>query len=223
MPIKLTRPLAAAFVSLLLAPTLSAQDLSQSSRAPSDTRDTALGATVGSEVRQFTEGVPELQQVDRAEDLRDASNRGSFVGADSGDATFFGSASQGGNAGGSRRMQGPTSRGSYRQRGLQSQSGRSRGTTLRPRLALGFHYTPEISPRLAENVQAYLKRIPNLNKNSSVRVSVEKNVVVLEGTVANAHDSALSAQLVALAPGVNKIDNRLEVVGAESPTPQASR
>jgi osmotically-inducible protein OsmY len=58
-----------------------------------------------------------------------------------------------------------------------------------------------------------------LSHNPSIRVCVEKNVVVLEGTVASAHDRILSAQLIALAPGVYAIDNRLKVAGADSPSP----
>jgi hypothetical protein len=223
MAIKLTRLLAATLVAMLLAPTVGAQDLSRSSQTPSADRDAALGANIDDAVKEFAEGEPEMRQVDRATELRDTGTRGSFVGADSDDATFIRSESPGGDSGGSRRTQGPTARGTFRQRGQQSQSGRSRGTTLRPRLALGFHYTPNLSPQFAKNTQAHLKRMPGLSKNSSIRVSVEKNVVVLEGIVANAHDRALSAQLVALTPGVHKIDNRLEVAGTDSPSPEISK
>ena len=217
MTIKITFPLVVVFIAMLLTPILSAQDLSESSTAVSAGSDPALGA----EGQELTDSVPELKQVDRK---RDTKSRGDFVGADSGDAGFFGGESQSGDSrDGSRRMQRPRSRESYQPGGLRSQPGRSRGTTLRPRLALGFPYTPKPSPRLAENVRACLQRIPSLSKNSSIRVSVENNVVVLAGTVANAHDRALSEQLVALAPGVNKIDNRLKVADADSPGPETGR
>ncbi len=217
MAIKLTRPLAATLVVMLLASTVGAQDLSRSSKITSAGGDEALGAKAAGQGQELTEGVPELEQSDRAK-LRDKSTRGSFVGADSDGAGFFEGTSRGDDTGdrmrGSRQTRGTGSRGSFRPRDQQSKPGRSRGTTLRPRLVLGFHYTPKVSPQLAENMRTCIKRIPSLNGISSVRVSVQQNVVVLEGTVASARDRALSAQLVALSPGVNKIDNRLKVTGA---------
>ena len=222
MAIKLIPPLAAALATMLFAQTVAAQSSSFSSQS-STTTSAGGDEVLGAEGQALAEGVPELKKVDRAK-LRDKSIRGGFVGADSGGAGFFDGMSQGGDrtgdrTGRSRWPQRPRSRGFHPQRGPQFQPGRSRGTTLRPRLALGFHYTPKVSPRLAENMQMCIKRIPSLNGTSPVRISVQQNVVVLEGTVASAHDRALSAQLVALSPGVCKIDNRLKVAAADSPSP----
>ena len=216
MPNKQTLLLATrALVVMLIAATVNAQDLSESSTTTPDSSDTELGASIGNEADKIADSVPELREADRSRDTR---NRGSFVGADSDGASFFdGDSKNDGKTTGQRSRQRARARDAYRPDGRRSQSGRSRGTTLRPRLALGFHYAPKPSPQLAENVRVCIKRIPSMQKNSSIRVSVQKNVVILEGTVANSHDRALAKQLVALSPGVTKIDNRIKVNGEKSP------
>lgn len=226
MAIESIRPLAVAVGIMLFAASVFAQDLEESSLSPSGAGDTALGADIGDEAKKIVESVPELREADRK---RDTKTRGSFVGADTGGKGLFESKTKGdGKTPGTRRQQRPGSREAYQPRpgGPQTQRGRARqtrGRTLRPRLALGFHYTPKFSPGLVENVRASLKRVASLNKNPSIRVSVEKNIVILTGTVANAHDRALSEQLVALSPGVYKIDNRLKVASADSPSPETGR
>ena len=99
------------------------------------------------------------------------------------------------------------------------QAGRSRGLNIRPTFTLGFAYRPKVSPKIGSNVRACLRRIPNFGDTSSIRVSVKRNVVILEGTVARKSDRALASQLVALEPGVIKIDNRLKVTSTPSTAP----
>ncbi len=106
----------------------------------------------------------------------------------------------------------------FQQPGQPWQSGQPRGLSIRPTFTLGFAYKPKVSPKIGNNVRTCLRRIPNFGNASSIRVNVKKNVVVLEGTVARKSDRALALQLVALEPGVVKIDNRLKVAGTPSTT-----
>jgi len=179
--------------------------LTQSSSA---SQGQAVGAGMQETLQGFTTGVPELQQ---AQQLRDTQARGGFVGTETGETPSFIGATEGGAAGATQqRRTGGRAAGTAGRRGMQPSQGR--GLVIRPTLRVGFAYTPTVSPAIGQNAHECLQRIPEFGKNSSIRARVEKNVVVLEGTVASRHESALAMQMVALEPGVVKVDNRLTVV-----------
>lgn len=171
--------------------------------------DTPVGEGIATSIESFSQGVPELRE---AQELRSTQERGSFVGSESGEGPgFVGAAEAGGSQTGgasARRTTGMTRR--------STQSRQASGPTVRPALVVGFAYAPKVSPSIDAKVRTCLDRLPNFGKTSSIRVRVEQNVVVLEGVVANHHDAALAMQMVALEPGVVKIDNRLTV--AKQPT-----
>lgn len=187
-----------------------AQNLSESS-VSSSTSDTPVGATISQQVQEFSEGgSPALQTINRA-DLRDTQSRGSFVGADSSSATLTETMSQTGG-----RTSTSTRRTQTRTSQFRPQQSAASTQVVRPTLTLGFSFTPTPPANLGQNIEQCIKRIPALSNNSSIRISLDKNVVVLEGVVASERDRMLSAQLVALTPGVVQIDNRL-TVAAELP------
>jgi hypothetical protein len=165
--------------------------------------DAPVGAGITETLQGFTEAAPELKE---AQELRDTQSRGTFVGAETGDVTDFVGAAEGGTAGTTQQRRGRRGRA-----GMPSQPGRARGPVVRPRIVVGFRYTPSVSPAIGRDVRTSLRRIPDFGASSSIHVRVEKNVIVLEGTVASKHDSLLAAQMVALEPGVVKVDNRLTV------------
>lgn len=213
------RSTSAVCIAFLMSSVAGAQDLSRSS-VSSNSGDTPVGAQVSDQVQSFAEGVPQLQQVDRAS-LRDTGSRGGFVGADSADSGLFGGGTQGTRTTGTgRTTTRQTGRSTSRQTRSQPRTSRSTTTTIRPTLTLGFSYAPKPSPNLAANVASSLRRIPNLGGSPSVHVSVENGTVVLEGIVPTAHDRALSEQIVALSPGVTRIENRLAVAAAAVSQPQ---
>lgn len=175
------------------------------SRSTSTTSGGATGQSISSAAQSFAEGVPELQQ---SQAIRDTQTRGAFVGADTGDLpeVFGGSQATGGR---SQNIRGSSTIPRGGQQSPTTQ--RSSGPTIRPTLALGFGYTPKVSPKLGENLTSRLHRIPSFEGNSSVQVRLENGIVILEGTVARPNDRALAMQLVSLEPGVVKIDNRLQI------------
>jgi len=184
-------------------------NLSGSSATQSASESTAVGSDIATSVENVSQGVPELQE---AQQLRDTQGRGAFVGAESGEQQgFIGAAEGTGTTTGAqtRRTTGRTG-----QRLPQTQQ--TRGPVIRPALVVGFAYTPRVSPAIGGNVLNCLTRVPNFGNTSSIRIRVENNVVILEGSVATPHDAALALQMVALEPGVVKVDNRLKV--AAKPT-----
>ena len=181
-------------------------NLSGSSTTPSNSGDTPVGAGISETLQGFTQGAPELQE---AQQLRDTQSRGTFVGAEAGDMPdFLGGQQQGGTQARTAQEMGGMGR---RSRGSTQPRG-TRGPQFRTRLSVGFSYTPMVSPAIGQTTRTCLRRIPNFGKSSSIRARIEKNVVILEGTVASQHDRALASQIVALEPGVAKVDNRLKVV-----------
>ncbi|MBN2216607.1 MAG: BON domain-containing protein [Pirellulales bacterium] len=182
---------------------------SGASGSTSGLSNTPVGEGIASSIETFSQGVPELRE---AQELRSTQDRGSFVGSESDEGPgFIGAAEAGGSQTGgasSRRTTGTSRR--------TTQTRQTSGPTVRPALVVGFAYAPKVSPSIDAKVRTCLGRLPDFGKTSSIRVRVEQNVVVLEGVVANKHDAALALQMVALEPGVVKIDNRLTV--AKQPT-----
>lgn len=200
----------AGLVTGALAVTADAQ-----SRNTSSSGNATAGEGLAETGQALSAQIPEMRE---APEIRDTQTRGTFVGADTGDLPVFVGADQ---SGGTTRSPQAGRTGPRSRRPVQpgQQPRQSRTLNVRSTLTLGFPYAPKVSPELGTNVRTCLGRIPNFGKNSSIRVSFKKKVVVLEGTVATKHDRALVLQLAALEPGVINVDNRLEVVGTNSTAP----
>jgi hypothetical protein len=205
---------------------------STSSLSNSNSRS-GSSASSGRGITQAAQNVSSLATTDWQQAAsRDTSTRGQFVGAEAADVPQMLDETQtnGRNARSSQysrtQRRGTTSRrgssqpGRSSQRNQASRYGQSANPEFRATLTLGFQYAPEVSDGLGRDVQACLARVPAFASGSAVRVSVKDNVVVLEGVVASKSDVAMALQMVALEPGVAKIDNRLTV--AAGPTPPAA-
>lgn len=173
---------------------------------------TGAGSSISQGVQGFSEGVPAIQQ---AQQLRDTAVRGQFVGAEARNAQQAFGANQTPTMQ-QRRPGGLNLRtGTIRQPGTQtgriSAYGRQAGTSLQPTINLGFQPPQPSSANVHRNVADAMVRVPGIREGASIAMRVEGGVVVLEGTVSDPHHRALAAQLVALEPGVSKVDNRLTV------------
>lgn len=188
------------------------------------------GSTVGSGIVDTASGFSSAgQPLRQADDLRAASGRGAFMGEDEAAGQFMGGDQQ---ATGQRSMrqgqlQGRNSRGTRGARGMNQRGamrpGQGGAPAVRPTLSVGFAYVPTVSPQIGQTARSFLQRIPGFNGNSSIRASIKESVVVLEGTVATKHESMLAAQMVAMEPGVLRVDNRLTVAPPTPPTPGPGR
>ncbi len=173
----------------------------------------AIGGGIARGVQGFSAGVPELQQ---AQELRDTALRGEFVGAEARDQFIGASGTQSPQAGTGRNfridpLRQPGAQAGQRMPQGRLPEGRQPGTTLQPTLTLGFTAPVAPAANVQRNVAEVFRRVPNIRDNGSVAVRVENGVVILEGTVGTPHQRALASQLVALEPGVLKVDNRLTV------------
>lgn len=175
-------------------------------------------ASVTSSITQSVSGlssaVPALQQ---SQSLRDTGTRGTFVGAEASDLPqIFGTT---GGTTTRRSGQGLNIRNmQVRQPGMQagrtSAYGRQTVKAIQPTLTLGFVPPAVSSADLQKSVSRAVLRAPLLSDYASVGVRVDGGSVILEGTVDSQHQRALISQLVALEPGVVKVDNRLTVMSS---------
>lgn len=171
------------------------------------------------------------QMMPADENLRSARGADDFVGADRGDVrnlTGFEDPSQtqrsSSRTTSNSRLSGRQSSAnrSNRQRSLSSLSNRQRrsGTAaseVQPVLRLGFDYATATSPALGADLAAKLYR--RSQALSGAKVELNGGVVTLTGTAGSEHARALAEQLVALEPGVRRVENRLTVA---SPAPSTT-
>lgn len=101
-----------------------------------------------------------------------------------------------------------------------SRGGQS-GAEFMPTYTLGFeHVVPE---RLDAQLTARIQQVKHLALPAPIQLEYQAGVATLRGTVASEHDRLLAAQLLALEPGVRRVDNQLKVVppeAASQPAPQ---
>lgn len=64
---------------------------------------------------------------------------------------------------------------------------------------------------VAVKFESRLKRIPVINKSGAIKVAMEGNTAVLQGTVATDHHRDLAAQLALLEPGISEVRNEITV------------
>lgn len=102
--------------------------------------------------------------------------------------------------------------GSY---GYGTQNNRSRygqsSVSVQPTLSLGFDYAGPVVPNLTTKLTTRLKTSPVATATLPVQVQVLDGTATLTGTVASDHERALAEQLLALEPGVRRVDNQLSV------------
>ncbi len=171
------------------------------------------GTGISQGMQGFAAGVPALQE---AQQLRDTGLRGEFVGAEAGtmnQGAGWNQAGYGQQGAGARpniRIQAVRQPGA--QAGQAGAFGQQAGRVMQPTLSLGFAAPSPSSANLGPSIADAVVRSPSIRDGASIAVRVDAGVVTLEGTVSDSHQRALAAQLVALEPGVTKVDNRLTVV-----------
>lgn len=95
-----------------------------------------------------------------------------------------------------------------------------------PRLQLGFSPATRLHAQMADKLTERLRKSLKLGEESSIKISVEGDKVVLEGQVPSARQCRLAELLVRFEPGVYNLDNRLQVAPAGDeppPLPHAIR
>jgi hypothetical protein len=79
-------------------------------------------------------------------------------------------------------------------------------------VGIGFESTAgTANPRLSAELQSQLANSPSFPGGKNVTVTVENNVVILRGKVADEHERDLAEAVVRLSPGVYNVQNELMV------------
>ncbi|HEV8062185.1 MAG TPA: BON domain-containing protein [Gemmataceae bacterium] len=84
------------------------------------------------------------------------------------------------------------------------------------RFTLGLGFDSPVgttNPRLSEELQRQFTNSQRFGSGKTINVSVENNVVVLRGTVADDHDRDLAEAMIRLSPGVYNVRNELQLSG----------
>ncbi|NUQ63440.1 MAG: BON domain-containing protein [Pirellulales bacterium] len=92
---------------------------------------------------------------------------------------------------------------------------------FQPTLSLGFDYSPPAD--LATQVTTRLQHSKRLALPQSVQVEVQDGTATLVGTAASQHDRQLIEQMLALEPGIRRVDNRLTVNPVAPPSSPAAQ
>jgi len=89
---------------------------------------------------------------------------------------------------------------------------------VQPTLSLGFAY--HVPEGLSARLIARLQQSKSLSTVASVQVHVQDGTATLVGTAADLHEAQLIEQMLALEPGVRRVENQLTVAPTASPTAQ---
>ena len=163
-------------------------------------------------------GVGSAGQVDtNARYMRD-NRQGAFVGADSGDTEFVGNVGAGVGGRNNRNIRRGGGGAVNVNRGGQ---GRQRNEV---RIVLQLGFTPPsrgevasarkpaaVAARLADRME----RSNWIQNRSQMEVSIDEGTATLRGVVSTEHDRVLAERLALLEGGIRKVENLLEVQGAE--------
>lgn len=181
-----------------------------------------VGQNTGGQGASGNFGVGTAGQVDtNARYMRD-NRQGAFVGADSADTGFVGSAAAGNTQNSNRNIR---RGGGGRTNVNQGGRGNRQRDEIRVVLQLGF--TPpqpnSIAPKLAPGAVASrlaerMERSSWIQNRSPLKVSIDQGTATLRGVVATEHDRVLAERLALLEGGVRKVENLLEL---ESKSPDA--
>jgi hypothetical protein len=89
-----------------------------------------------------------------------------------------------------------------------------------PTVKLGFDCP--MSKDLSTRLTAQLQQTTRASVPKSVQLDCKEGVAVLRGTVATDHERNLMEQLIALEPGVRRVDNQLTVAPSAAPSTPAA-
>lgn len=93
--------------------------------------------------------------------------------------------------------------------GMNSQNPRAR---LKVPMRLSFTVPPEAIARRASEFQTRVTRLPSVQELGNVTVRVEDGKAILSGDVPTTEDRDLVERLALLEPGIDSVENKLEVV-----------
>lgn len=164
------------------------------------------GGGAGGSVAGATQQNQQVGMVEGSERFLRSNRQGQFVGADTADTPQIGSFGQALN----NFIAGPNGRNARdanQSLNTQTQNRRPYRTTIR----VGFDYPAPAPGTLAAQLTTQLQRARLAPSQNSVVVEVQGHTAILRGQVATAHARALAEQLVLLEPGIEQVDNQLEV------------
>jgi osmotically-inducible protein OsmY len=146
-----------------------------------------------------------------------------FVGSDQGDVNTRilggGQAAAGLNALIQQQLR---PQGQQRQRSAQpnqtgGQGNRGQQTVYRVSREAGFTVQPSLSPAaFSERLTNRVNRSTTIQADTPIEVEVRGRTAILRGSVPSDRARVLAAQLVLLEPGVDQVDNQLEVAAADA-------
>jgi len=96
------------------------------------------------------------------------------------------------------------------------------GRTVKAQYKIGFPTPAAVSTVVARRFEQRLTRIPQVRDAGRVTVTMDGNIAILEGVVATEHDRELVGRLATLEPGVDSVQNELQIdptAAAEVNTP----
>ena len=82
---------------------------------------------------------------------------------------------------------------------------------LRTRLTIGFEGPAISSSAIGQRIEGLISRVPQIQSAAGVRVQMEGQTAVLQGSVSSQHERELAARLTLLEPGVAAVRNELIV------------
>ncbi len=151
---------------------------------------------------------------------------GQFVGSDLGDVgASLGmlGGNQVGAAGLNSVIQQLRPQGQQRQRNTQPNQGNGMGNrgqmpVYRVSREPGFTVQPAVGPAaFSEKLTRRVNQSRTVQATSPIEVQMSGRIAILRGSVASDRARVLAARLVLLEPGVDQVDNQLQVAGAEQP------
>ncbi len=96
-------------------------------------------------------------------------------------------------------------------------------TTTEPQPLLSLGFVPVPMQGVGAVLTARIEQSKGLTLPMPVQLGFQDGVATISGTVASEHDRALAEQLLALEPGVRRVENRLTVAQPENATKAAGQ
>jgi len=150
--------------------------------------------------------------------LRENRGRRDFVGRDIREIDAFVGAQQAIVAGGVRPAAEDLRPVEQTDVNRPSNTQRRRSELYPPKLTLGFTLNTVPPAEVGSTLQGRLERLP-MNQAETIRVTMTGRTAILEGVVATDHDRVLAEQLALLEPGIDRVENRLNVETLPAPEP----
>lgn len=144
--------------------------------------------------------------------LRGNRGRGSFVGRDRSSGTGFVGNTQGTTAGNvASAVQNLRVQATPLVSVNQPRTPRGKGDLYDPRLEIGFALTPPEPAEVQQTLTRRLREESATGRFEQIEVSLEGRTARMRGTVASASDRAVAEALVLFEPGVDAVQNELQV------------